>query len=204
MIGAIIEKVSGERFDQYVKTHVLDPLKLYGGYYVDALDRSRFASLYEYRTDSAKFILSTAAYLQRAEAIAAYTIGYSTPVFSPTGGMKISARDLASYMIMHSKMGKHQGVRIISEESARQMQTALSEEEGYGFAIETTSKLIPGKIMKGHTGSAYGLYSAMFFHPKEKFGIVVISNGCDPSYTEGFNTVLRKTVNCLYENLIKE
>jgi hypothetical protein len=84
------------------------------------------------------------------------------------------------------------------------MQTALSEEEGYGFAIETTSKMIPGKIMKGHTGSAYGLYSAMFFHPKEKFGIVVITNGCEPSYTEGYNTVLRKTVNCLYDNLIKQ
>jgi CubicO group peptidase (beta-lactamase class C family) len=204
MIGAIIEKVSGERFDQYVKTHVLDPLKLYGGYYVDALDKSRFASLYEYRTDSAKFVLSPSAYIQRPEVFANYSMGYSTPVFSPTGGMKISARDLATYMIMHSRMGKHQGVRIISKQSAKQMQTALSEEEGYGFAIETTSKMIPGKIMKGHTGSAYGLYSAMFFHPKEKFGIVVITNGCEPSYTEGYNTVLRKTVNCLYDNLIKQ
>ncbi|RZM26936.1 MAG: serine hydrolase, partial [Pedobacter sp.] len=48
-----------------------------------------------------------------------------------------------------------------------------------------------------------GLYSAMFFHPKEKFGIVVITNGCDPGYTDGINTVLRKTINSLYVNLIK-
>jgi hypothetical protein len=62
----------------------------------------------------------------------------------------------------------------------------------------TTDKLITGKTLKGHTGSAYGLYSAMFFQPKEKFGIVVISNGCDPSYNNGFNSVIRNTVNCLY------
>ena len=84
------------------------------------------------------------------------------------------------------------------------MQTKLSEEEGYGLAIMTADKMIPGQIMKGHTGSAYGLYSAMFFNPKEKFGIVVISNGCHPGYTEGFNTVIRNTVNSLYENLIRK
>ena len=202
MIGAIIEKISGERFDQYVIKHVLDPLGLYGGYDVDGLDKSRFASIYEYRADSSKFILSESAYASRAKDISNYAMGYTTPVFSPTGGMKISATDLAQYMLMHNNLGKYKGKRIISKKSAQQMQTALSEEEGYGFAIETTSKMIPGKTMKGHTGVAYGLFSAMFFQPEEKFGIVVISNGCAPGYSEGYNTVIRKTVNCLYESLI--
>ena len=202
MIGAIIEKISGERFDQYVIKHVLDPLGLYGGYDVDGLDKSRFASIYEYRADSTKFVLSEGAYASRAKELSNYAMGYSTPVFSPTGGMKISATDLAKYMLMHSNHGKYRGKRIISKKSAEQMQTAMSEEEGYGFAIETTSKMIPGKTMKGHTGVAYGLFSAMFFQPEEKFGIVVISNGCAPGYSEGYNTVIRKTVNCLYESLI--
>jgi len=202
MIGAIIEKISGERFDQYVIKHVLDPLGLYGGYDVDGLDKSRFASIYEYRADSSKFILSESAYASRAKDISNYAMGYTTPVFSPTGGMKISATDLAQYMLMHNNLGKYKGKRIISKKSAQQMQTALSEEEGYGFAIETTSKMIPGKTMKGHTGVAYGLFSAMFIHPEEQFGIVVISNGCAPGYSEGYNTVIRKTVNCLYESLI--
>lgn len=198
MVGTIIEKIAGERFDQYVKHHVLDPLGLYGGYCVDSLDKSRFASIYEYNKDSAKFIPSPMAYAPRSVEIANYTMGYTTPIFSPTGGMKITATDLAKYMIMHSRQGKVNGVRIISKKSAAAMQTARSEEEGYGLAIMTTDKLIPGKTLKGHTGSAYGLYSAMFFQPKEKFGIVVISNGCDPSYNNGFNSVIRNTVNCLY------
>lgn len=202
MIGAIIEKISGERFDQYVIKHVLDPLGLYGGYDVDGLDKLRFASIYEYRADSSKFILSEGAYASRAKEISNYEMGYTTPVFSPTGGMKISATDLAKYMLMHSNYGKYKGKRIISKKSAQQMQTALSAEEGYGFAIETTSKLIPGKTLKGHTGVAYGLFSAMYFHPEEKFGIVVISNGCAPGYSNGYNTAIRKTVNCLFESLI--
>ena len=204
MVGTIIEKYSGERFDQYVKHHILDPLGLYGGYCVDSLDKSRFASIYEYNGDSARFFLSPGAYNPRSAEIAAYTMGYSTPVFSPTGGMKISAPDLARYMMMHMNMGKSKGKRIIAKKSARAMQTPYSDKEAYGFAIMNSDKLIPGKHMTGHTGSAYGLYSAMFFNPKEKFGIVVISNGCDIKYSEGFNTVIRKTVNVLYESLVRE
>lgn len=202
MAGTIIERVSGERFDQYVKHHILDPLGLYGGYCVDSLDQSRFATIYEYNDSMKKFIAAPAAYAPRSEEIAHYTMGYSAPLFSPTGGMKITATDLAKYMIMHMKQGRSNGTRIISKKSAHQMQSILSEKEGYGLAIMTSGNLIQGKTMKGHTGSAYGLYSAMFFHPKKKFGIVVISNGCSPGYTDGFNTVIRKTVNCLYDALI--
>jgi hypothetical protein len=42
----------------------------------------------------------------------------------------------------------------------------------------------------------------MFFNPQEKFGIVVISNGCHPAETGGYNNVIKKTVTALYETLI--
>lgn len=203
MTGAVIEKVTGERFDQYVKHNILDPLGLYGGYCVDSLDKSKFATLYEYNKDSAKFIAATAAYNPRSEEIKNHILGVTTPLFSPTGGMKISATDLAKYMIMHSRKGKFNGGRIITKNSAIQMQTKLSDDEGYGLALETTDKLIAGETMCGHTGSAYGLYSAMFFNSKKKFGIVVICNGCGPNYDSGFNAVIKKAVNNLYESFIK-
>jgi CubicO group peptidase (beta-lactamase class C family) len=202
MAGTIIEKISGERFDQYVKHHILDRIGIYGGYCVDSLDKTRFANIYEYRVDSARFFPSPGAYAPRSEEIANYTMGYSTPVFSPTGGMKISAPDLARYMTMHMQMGKYNGKRIISKKSAQQMQMPIPGKENYGLAITTSDKLITGKTMKGHTGSAYGLYSIMFFHPKEKFGFVVISNGCHPGYADGFNAVMKQTVNCLYDSFI--
>lgn len=203
MVGTVIEKISGERFDQYVKHHILDPLKLYGGYCVDSLDNNRFATLYAYDSDKKTFTASPAAYAPRREEINNYVMGYSTPIFSPTGGMKISATDLAKYMTMHMNDGTYQGVKIISKKSEEHMRTKIADEEGYALALTNLDDLIPGKMMTGHTGSAYGLYSAMFFHPKEKFGIVVITNGCNGTYTNGINDVLRATLNSLYNNFIK-
>ena len=203
MIGTVIEKLSGERFDKYVKNHILEPLGLYGGYWVESLDSNRFVTLYEYDGKKETFAPAELAYNPRSEEISKYVMGYSTPIFSPTGGMKISATDLAKYMSMHMFQGKYKGVRLISKRSAKVMQTKISEEEGYGLAIRTVSDLIPGKVMKGHTGSAYGLYSMMFFHPKEKFGIVVITNGCLPTYTNGYNDFLAAATNILYDNFIK-
>ncbi|MDQ7948739.1 MAG: serine hydrolase domain-containing protein [Pedobacter sp.] len=204
MVGTVIEKVSGERFDQYVKHHILDPLGLYGGYCVDSLDKSRFATLYEYDDKTKQFTAATAAYNPRSEEIKNYTMGYSTPILSPTGGMKITATDLAKYMMMHMNYGKYDKGRIISKKSSKTMQTKLSDEENYGLALRISDKLIPGETMVGHTGSAYGLYSVMFFEPKQKFGIVVITNGCNPVYEYDFCAALRDTANALYGEFISK
>lgn len=205
MVGTIIERISGRRFDKYVKTHILDPLGLYGGYEVGALDSTKFATLYEYDSATQKLNAAANAYNPRTEEISHYEMGYSTPIFSPTGGMKISATDLAKYMTMHMCYGKYNGTRIISKKSSKTMQAKVSDGEGgYGLAIMTTDKIIPGKIMKGHTGSAYGLYSMMFFQPDEKFGIVVITNGCNVTHYDDFNPALKAAVNVLYEELINQ
>ena len=203
LAGSILEKITGIRFDKYIQQQILDPLGLYGGYNVNVLDTQLIAKIYEFKRDSTKFTYSPSAYAPRTEEINNYTMGRSTPIFSPTGGMKISAHDLAKYMIMHSQLGKYKGGRMISKKLSKQMQAIISEEENYGMALETSTQLIPGKTMIGHTGVAYGLYSIMFFEPKEKIGFVVISNGCDPKTINGINGVLHKTVNILFDNLIQ-
>jgi len=203
LAGSILEKLTGVRFDKYIQQQILDPLGLYGGYNVNSLDSNLIAKIYEFNKETQGFTLSPNAYAPRTEEINNYTIGRTTPIFSPTGGMKISANDLAKYMIMHSQLGKYKGGRMIPKKLSKQMQAIISEEEAYGMALETTTKLIPGKTMIGHTGSAYGLYSMLFFEPKEKIGFVVISNGCDTKTMNGFNAVLHQTVNSLYNNLIR-
>ncbi|RBQ11364.1 serine hydrolase domain-containing protein [Pedobacter miscanthi] len=203
LIGTIIEKQSGERFDNYVKNHVLKPLGLYAGYCVDSLDSTRFVNLYEYHSDTKSYTPTPMAYAPRRTEIANYVMGYTTPIFSPTGGMKISATDLAKYMMMHMNYGTANQVKIISKKSAKQMQTALTDDEGYGFAIRTADSLIPGVKLKGHTGSAYGLYSTMFFNPKEKFGFVIITNGINATYTDGFPDFSRAAINSLYQSFFK-
>ena len=203
LAGSILEKITGIRFDKYIQQQILDPLGLYGGYNVNALDTQLIAKIYEFNKQTQGFTLSPNAYAPRTEEINNYIIGRTTPIFSPTGGMKISANDLAKYMIMHSQLGKYKGGRMIPKKLSKQMQAIISEEENYGMALETTTQLIPGKTMIGHTGVAYGLYSLMFFEPKEKIGFVVITNGCDTKTINGINGVLQQTVNSLYANLIR-
>jgi CubicO group peptidase (beta-lactamase class C family) len=206
MVGTVIERVSGVRFDSYVKDRILEPLGLYGGYNVDSLDRSKFVTLYDYDARNKKYNPSPQAYASRSEEISNYIMGYTTPIFSPTGGMKISALDLAKYMLMHMHQGKLEGVRIISKKSSRAMQTKIADVENYGLALGVDREdIIPGEKMTGHTGSSYGLYSIMFFNQRKDFGFVVIVNGSSTAgqATKGLRTIMYKTINSLYDNLIK-
>ena len=203
-LGAIAEKLAGERFDQFVRHTVLEPLGLYASFNPDSLDRTKYVTLY----DSIP-VPQPAAYVSRAKQLdSGYVMGYSTPLFSPTGGMKISATDLAKYMIMHMNYGAiADGKRVISEETSRLMQSPVvetGEGETYGLALRQSKNFIPGEVMVGHTGSAYGLYSAMFFEPEKKFGIVLITNGCNPVYEGGFVNIQTDVARALYNIFIKE
>ncbi|MCO6497511.1 MAG: beta-lactamase family protein [Chitinophagaceae bacterium] len=197
--GTILERVSGERFDRYIAHHILEPLDIYGGFNVNDLNSLRFAMIYAYNKDSSKFILSPSAYAPRKKEIAAYEMGFTTPIFSPAGGMKISAGDLAKYMMMHMKDGKQNGNRIISKKSTELIRTPLSEKEHYGLGLLMNPDIIPGVNMYGHTGGAYGLTSLMFFDPEKKFGFVTISNGNAPFYSAG-----KKAIKIMYEEFIKK
>ena len=189
LVGTFIEKLSGERFDQYVVHHVLNPLGIYGGYCVDSLDAKKFVSLYNYI--DGEYVEEPEAYEPRSERIAAYKFGYDTPVFSPTGGMKISACDLARYMMMHMGWGTApDGTRIISSEASHSMQTERSAPEHYGLAIEHDFNKVPGVELVGHTGCAYGLRSAMFWAPDRSYGLVCISTGTNDEYGDNEASVI--------------
>lgn len=204
LCGTFLEKLSGERFDQYIVHHILDPLGLYGGYCVDSLDAGRFAQLYTWSNSKQGFIKQDEAYEPRSEKIANYRFGYDAPLFSPTGGMKISALDLAKYMIMHMNYGYSPlaDVRIIPEERSRDMQTPRSDDENYGLALWRDSSYTGDNTeLVGHTGGAYGLRTAMFFNPEEKYGFVVFSSGWHNT-KKGLGNPLHAIVPIMYRNFI--
>jgi len=204
MAGTILERITGERFDSYIKKQILSPLGIEGGYNIDSLDQTKFAMLYEFNGKEGKFTPNPGAYSSKSTELVNYKMGRSTPIFSPTGGMKIAAPGLARYMIMHSRHGKYAGGRILRKKTSQLMQTPLSADgnDQYGLALWKTNKLIPGVELTGHTGSAYGLNSAFFFNPKQKFGLVVICNGSKIVYKEGYPTIISSALNILYENFL--
>lgn len=202
MAGAVLEKLTNTRVDSYIVNHILKPLNLYGGYCIDSLDQRRFVPLYSFDAKGTPHE-EPSAYNPRREELNQYILGYSTPVLSPTGGMKISALDLARYMMMHMNYGHSQGKNIISKKYAKIMQTAVNKESGYGLTIMNNAKIVPGVTLTGHTGSAYGLYSALFFNPKKKYGFIVITNGCNIPDSDDFNPLLKDCIGALYDAYIK-
>ncbi|MCL1973860.1 MAG: beta-lactamase family protein [Bacteroidetes bacterium] len=205
-LGTLVEIHSGERFDRYIDQHIIKPLGLHAGFNVDDFDRNEFVSLYDF--EEGQFVEAPDAYLSRATELENYLMGRNTPIFSPTGGMKIAPKDLAKHMLVQMNQGTWNGVRILKPESVAAMQTPYEYPDGrigeYGFAISTTSKLIEGETLKGHTGSAYGLYSAMFFEPQKKFGFVMMTNGYEAKRGDnGFLTIQSEVINALYDIFIK-
>ncbi|MCW8309806.1 beta-lactamase family protein [Sphingobacterium sp. InxBP1] len=202
MAGAALERLTQTRFDSYIVHHILSPLHLYGGYCVDSLDKNRFVPLYSF-DGKGNYRPEPNAYHPRREELSSYHLGYSTPVLSPTGGMKISAMDLARYMLVHMNYGKSQGVSIMPRRYAKLMQKSVNKDAGYGLAIMNKKDVVPGVTLTGHTGSAYGLYSAMFFDAKRKYGFVVITNGCNIPDNDDFNPLLRDCIRALHETYIQ-
>jgi CubicO group peptidase (beta-lactamase class C family) len=188
LAGTILEKVTNVRFDQYVRDSIILPLGLEGGHNIDVLDSSRIASLYRRRNGE---YVKSPAYGSVAHRLDNYIMGYSAPIFSPTGGVKISAQDLAQYMKMHMNYGELNGVRIMSEESAKTMQTPVwmiqnihEWEDQYGLCLQEFVDYIdnpryntPGNYPVGHTGDAYGLRSIIIWSPADGWGIAAMTNG---------------------------
>lgn len=210
--GAILEKVSGVRFDRYVKENVIAPLGLHAGHNIDKLDMSKCASIYRYRDGQ---YVESSAYGSVAHRLDEYVMGYSAPMFSPTGGVKISAHDLATYMMMHMNYGELNGVRIISEESAKTMQTPVwikltddYYEDQYGLCLmefvdylDDPQYNTPEHYPVGHTGDAYGLRSIMIWSPADGWGIVAMTNGYIYNQDKEFPQTL---ANAIYKAAIKK
>ena len=211
LAGSILEKVSGIRFDDYVRENVIHRLGLYGGHNIDSLDANRFAIIYA--SKDGEYVESKGAYKSRSEDMPNYVFGYSSPIFSPTGGVKISAHDLAVYMMMHMNGGEYNGIRIISEESAKTMQTPVwmiqkEGEEQYALCLrefvdfmDDAKYNVPGSYPIGHTGGAYGLNSIMIWSPADGWGIVAMCNGFTAVKGKNF---LQCLTNAIYQAYIKE
>lgn len=206
-LGAIVEKVSGERFDKYVSEHILKPLGVYAHHNVHELDPAKLVNIYTYDASVSSYRKSDA-YPSIEESLADYRMGYSTPVFSPTGGLKISVGGLARVMMMHMNMGTLDGVRILTPESCELMQSEIVptnyEGERYGMAMLRTNDLLQGHRLVGHDGLALGAHTAMFWDKEAKYGFVIMTNGCNAKTDKVFANILCESVECLYEHFVNE
>jgi CubicO group peptidase (beta-lactamase class C family) len=111
VMGAVIEKASGMRFDAFVQARIFDPLKMKSSYWsVPASELGRLSTNYVFLPGDKMFAFDPAA-----------TSVYLSPPSFPYGGagLVMSARDYDRFLHMLQNYGELDGVRIMKAETAR-------------------------------------------------------------------------------------
>ena len=217
LVAAAMERASGERFDLLMQRLVLEPLDIAGCYNWAACDEAtaaRAVVLYDEarkpvrddhrgRKPDCAVIVAEGAGCDLSQ----WRPGENGALFSPQGGLRISARDLAKIGRLLLGEGEVDGVRLLSAASVRsllapQWQYApgngIGHEEDsseanalaffcrYGLAAQTLATPQPGcgddpfgdGIERvGHSGSAYGLRSGLWIDRAGGTGVVYFATG---------------------------
>ena len=208
VIATVMEKATGERFDRLMARLVLQPLGLdacFNWTTCSHEDLARRAILYgaDGRAIRDEFpggdpgcpVLAPAGI---ACDLAAYVPGTNGALFSPQGGLRISARDLATVGRLLLNGGMHDGARFLSEASIRTLVTPVWTFDGsngdtengfycaYGLAVQSLpvrregcsdDLLGNGRAVMGHAGDAYGVRSGLWVDPATGTGIAYFATG---------------------------
>jgi CubicO group peptidase (beta-lactamase class C family) len=197
LAGTLIEKISGQNFDDFMSENLFIPLGITGSYTAEGVpDINNLAVIY--RNEEGKWVPQTDDYkgtLTSPRDFSGYKTGTNAAVFSPQGGLRISALELARVMMLHLDKGTFDGKRIISKKSIRLMRTPQwtfndgngdtdgGKERCWGLSVKILTNTPSYDLnyadakMLGHSGDAYGLISEFYFNPETKSGLILITNG---------------------------
>lgn len=184
--ATVMEALSGQRFDQLTQRYVLGPLGLDAGFNwagVSDAKRRSGATLYrqvkgdmKIQTDGPDMLEGTNPVFYGDNAdfdIETYEPGKNGTLLSPQGGLRASLDDL---LVLAKALGDnpdlHEADWIYDgQNGAVEGDHFVSFGRGlYVYPAELSP--IPGQLMVGHHGSAYGLYGGMWHLPQMNAQIV--------------------------------
>ena len=160
-LGQIVEDVSGEPLDRYLRAHVFGPLGM--------ADSALVLS------DRLRAQLATGYVLRRGRLAAVRSREVPTP---GSGGAYSTAADMARFVaaMLHGGAGEHGAV--LSPESVTAMFRAHFRPDprvaGTGLAFDRHQER--GRTLIGKTGILSGFLSAIGMTPEEGIGVVVLGN----------------------------
>ena len=206
VVGTVMEKATGERFDRLMHRLVIGPLGLSGGF--SPADMSpgqlrRIATLYR------QGVAQVDDYSKEPpvpRAGPSYVPGENGTLFAPQGGLRASAEDLGRVMRMLIGRGEIEGQRFLEAGTvdlmlSRQWTRADNPRDrfqawglgnqhfldvsgpGYGDRLVEGG----GFTGAGHHGDAYGLTGIFAFDPRTKNGLIFLTGGpgFDPETRKG-------------------
>jgi CubicO group peptidase (beta-lactamase class C family) len=198
VIASIMEAASGERFDRLMLRTVLKPLKLDACFNWSGCGAARIKQavvLYDekggVRRDDLRGAMPACPGVPAKDGtcdIGRTQLGWNGAIFSPQGGLRISAYDLArtGQMLLREGKGflKPTSFKQLINFNWRFDGTNGDSEQGffcaYGLAIQQIGSGATGcndqpfgdrHIRYGHAGEAYGLKSGLWVDPKSGTGI---------------------------------
>jgi CubicO group peptidase (beta-lactamase class C family) len=193
ILGALIEKVSGQPLDQLLQQRVLGPLKMADtAFSVPAAKHGRIAEAFAQDPDTRQ-----AVNLLRVREVPRLLAGGA--------GLVSTADDYARFAQMLANGGSLDGVRIVSRKSVEWMThdhtagvrgPAYAPGPGYGFGLGVAVRLAPGQsVLPGSTGDFHwGGYAGTFWwhDPQEKLVAVWMIQG--PGRSAYYRPLMRSAV----------
>ncbi len=176
LAGYIVERISGQTWADYVDEHILKPLQMNSTNTQDQLNvdfAERHAVSYTYQ--AGRFKSTDFEFMNK----------------SPAGNMSTTADDMTRFMLAHLSNGEYGGVHILSEATARLMQTPLfAPHEGiapllHGFYRSDRN----GQLVFGHGGDTNQFHSNMSLLPGHELGVFVSFN-TDPGSRARSNLIV--------------
>ena len=202
VVASVMEVATGERFDTLMARLVFRPLKLDACFnWASCGDAKVARAVVLYDVDGS--VRKDDLHGKRPECpvntdsgcdLSSYVPGSNGALFSPQGGVRISARDLARV----GQMWMRRGDRFLKPASLDLMAKPVWVFDGnngdtergfycsYGLVATTTATPVPdchddpfgdGVRRVGHAGEAYGLRSGLWFDPKTGRGVAFYATG---------------------------
>ncbi|WP_232844016.1 serine hydrolase domain-containing protein [Allopontixanthobacter sediminis] len=202
VVAAVMERATGERFDRLVDRLVLEPLSIDACFnWVSCSDAAVARGVVLYRSGKptkddnhgARPECPVTPATDGSCDLARWQAGANGAIFSPQGGLRISALDLAKIGRMLLNNGQLGDARILSPASVRLLEEPVWRFDGnngvtekgflcsYGLATQTLATPGPdcrddpfadGRQRVGHAGDAYGLKSGLWLDRAGQTGVV--------------------------------
>ena len=194
LLAAIVEKVTGMRYDQYLKENIFDPLELDGaGFDLTGIDKNRFIGGYNWSEAENKYLVNVNNVYKKID-FTDYVLGESTLPLTGIPGLGMSTNDLAKVIatLMNGGVCPFNNARILSASSVQEMLRLQVNKKRSGMFVGTNSTDVEGYTVYLGTGVSYGLSSVYAFNLED--GIAVIgtcTGGHDPAAPKGRNTFNR-------------
>lgn len=177
ILGAMIEKVSGQPLDQFLSSRIWEPLKLKDTYfYLPSAKAERFASVYSVKGDKIERSPDPGVGIGQGQ-----YINGPRKSFSGGAGILSTASDYGRFLMMLANGGALDGVRILGRKSVELMTSdnlhgiAYDRDgQGFGLGFSITKDVgtlgQPSSVGEFGWGGAY--HSSYWVDPKEQIVVV--------------------------------